>query len=83
MNERRIYNQLIRKKKQTYERKKVDYLSTIIGQPSAFWREARACAGMRQKKTLDNSLSKPEWVNHSKEIYRLTMQDSDVKQLVS
>ena len=36
-----------------------------------------------QKKTLDNSLSKPEWVNHSKEIYRLTMQDSDVKQLVS
>ena len=73
--ERRNYYKLIRKKKQTYDRKKVDYLSSIIGQPSAFWKEVRACAGMRPRKTLDNSISKTEWVNHFKEIYRLTLQD--------
>ena len=46
--------------KQTYKRKKVDYLPSIIGQPSAFWKEVQACAGMRQRKTLDNSISKTE-----------------------
>ena len=71
--ERRDYHKLITKKKRTYKRKKVDYLSSIIGQPSAFWKEVRACAGMRSRKTLDNSTSKTEWINHFKEIYRLTV----------
>ena len=78
--ERRDYHKLIRKKKQTYKRKKVDYLSSIIGQPSAFWKEVRACAGMRPRKTLDNSISKTDWVNHFKEIHILAMQDSEVEQ---
>ena len=35
---------------------------------------------MKQRKTLDNSISKTEWVNHFKELYRLTVQDSGVEQ---
>jgi len=38
---------------------------------------------MRPRKTLDNSISKTEWVNHFKEIYRLTVQDSEVEQQVN
>ena len=35
---------------------------------------------MKQRKTLDNSISKTEWVNHFKEISRLTVQDSENEQ---
>ena len=38
---------------------------------------------MRPRKTLDNSICKTEWVNHFKEIYRLTVQDSEVEQQVN
>ena len=38
---------------------------------------------MRPRKTLDNSISKTEWVNHFKEIYRLTLQDSENEQQVN
>ena len=38
---------------------------------------------MRPRKTLDNSISKTEWVNYFKEIYRLTVQDSEVEQQVN
>ena len=32
---------------------------------------------------MDNSISKTEWVNHFKEIYRLTVQDSENEQQVN
>ena len=55
-------------------------MSSIIEQSGAFWKEAQACAGTRQKKTLNNSISKIEWANHFKEFYSLAMKDSDVEQ---
>lgn len=71
------YNKLLRKKRQNYKQKKVDYLSSVLGQPSEFWKEVRACTGMRRRKTLDNSIPKTDWVKHFRDVYSLDAHDSE------
>jgi len=66
---RNTYSALVRKKKQTFQKDKVQILTNNLNNPAVFWRELRACGTLMKRKTIRNSISITEWREHFMKVF--------------
>lgn len=66
---RRDYKQTCKRKQIKYKDEKVQSLQENLNNPTIFWKELRSCCGLLKKQSVQNSITKEEWVTHFRKVF--------------